>query len=82
MMIPGKVALITGASAGIGKETALELAKRGCRLYITCHNMAKCNHARTEIISRTGNTKIFCREMDLASFKSIRSFVDKYFYFQ
>jgi FlaA1/EpsC-like NDP-sugar epimerase len=36
--LQGKVVVITGASSGIGKETALELGRRGARVLILCRN--------------------------------------------
>lgn len=38
----GKVCIITGTNTGIGKETAKELAKRGCTVYMACRNLEKC----------------------------------------
>lgn len=38
----GKVAIVTGANTGIGKETARELAKRGAVVYMACRDMGRC----------------------------------------
>lgn len=70
----GKVAIVTGASAGIGKEIALGLAKRGFRVIITCRDLAKGDRARQHIIARSGNLEVKCVYLDLGSFVSIRKF--------
>ncbi|KAH8410123.1 hypothetical protein KR009_006331 [Drosophila setifemur] len=71
----GKVAIVTGANSGIGKETVRELARRGATVYMACRNMKKCEAARTEIVLETKNMFVHCRQCDLASQESIRHFV-------
>ena len=44
----GKTVIITGANAGIGKETALDLAHRGARIILACRNVSKANTAKGE----------------------------------
>ncbi|XP_055707549.1 retinol dehydrogenase 13-like isoform X2 [Phlebotomus papatasi] len=75
VMAEGKVVVITGANTGIGKETALELAKRKAHVYMACRDMEKCEQARTEIVLESKNKYVYCRECDLSSFDSIRKFV-------
>lgn len=71
----GKVVIITGSNTGIGKETALELARRKATVYLACRDLAKCEEARKEIILDSKNRNVFCRQLDLASFESIKNFV-------
>lgn len=37
-----KIVIVTGANTGIGKETALELAKRDAKVIMACRDMEKC----------------------------------------
>lgn len=75
--IDGKVVIITGANCGIGKETALELAKRGGRIYLACRSFEKAEAARLKIVKESGNLNVFTRWLDLSSFASIRQFVEE-----
>ena len=68
--LTGKVALITGASSGVGKVSAYELAKAGCHVIMCNRNKEKTDPIIADIIATTGNTKISFIELrcdDLAS---------------
>ena len=72
--VDGKVVVVTGCNTGIGKETVLELAKRGAKIYMACRSRAKCEEARLEIIKETGNHNVINSELDLNSLESVREF--------
>lgn len=74
--ISGKTVLITGGNAGIGKATAIELARRGANVTITSRNPSKGTAALEDIRTQSGNADVECRELDLASFASIRTFAE------
>ena len=74
--LDGKTAIITGSNTGIGKETALDLARRGARVIMACRNLEKANAALKEIVEKSGNDNIVVKHLDLASLKSVREFAD------
>ncbi|XP_017132911.1 retinol dehydrogenase 13-like [Drosophila elegans] len=74
----GKVFIVTGANTGIGKETALEFARRGGTVYMACRDMNRCETARQDIIRETNNPNIFGRQLDLSSQESIRKFAAEF----
>lgn len=76
--LDGKVALITGANSGIGKETALDLASRGAHVILACRDVEKGEEAATEIRIRVGGAKVEVRELDLADTCSIRTFAQRF----
>lgn len=73
-----KTILITGATAGIGKATAIELAKTGARIVITSRNKEKGNAAVNEIKKLSGNNKVEFITADLSSISSIKNAVNSF----
>jgi NAD(P)-dependent dehydrogenase (short-subunit alcohol dehydrogenase family) len=66
------VALVTGASAGIGRVTAIELARRGARVFLAARSEAKTRPVVEEIARATPNAKPEFLSLDLGDFSSIR----------
>lgn len=76
--IEGKVVIVTGANSGIGKETAISLARRGGKVYIACRDAAKGEKALKEIKKKSGSDKVQFLQLDLASLDSVRDFSKKF----
>lgn len=74
----GKTVIITGANTGIGKETALDLAKRGARVIMACRDLDKASSAAREIQKASGNKEIIVKRLDLGSMNSIRAFAEDF----
>ncbi|MFN8049951.1 MAG: SDR family oxidoreductase [Acidimicrobiales bacterium] len=68
-----RTVVITGANAGIGKETAVALASAGDRVIIACRNPGKAAEAVMEIASRSASTSVESVTLDLASLASVRA---------
>ena len=70
-----RIALITGASRGIGRACALALAEAGARLAVAARNVEQLESLAAEIRSRSGEA--FVVPMDLADPESIKEAIAK-----
>ena len=67
----GRIALVTGASQGIGRACAIELARAGATMILAARSEAKLAEAVAEIESAGGKAAAFA--LDVASEESIQS---------
>src|SRR5262249_2599222 len=72
----GKICMITGANSGIGKSTALGLARMGDKIIMVCRDRANGEEAQNEIKTTSGNTAVDLMLADLSSQQSIRELVE------
>jgi NAD(P)-dependent dehydrogenase (short-subunit alcohol dehydrogenase family) len=70
----GKIAIVTGSNTGIGKATALGLARGGAQVVLAVRDTAKGEAARAEIVAQTKNDGVVVMALDLGDFASIRAF--------
>lgn len=73
-----KIILITGGNDGIGKATAIGLARMGARVVIACRNMEKASQALIDIKKESNNDQVEALHLDLASFDSIKNCVENF----
>jgi len=73
-----RVFLVTGANSGIGKATALGLARLGGTIVMACRSAKRGEAARQDIVRDSGNSKVYLEIVDLASEDSTRSFAEEF----
>jgi 3-oxoacyl-[acyl-carrier protein] reductase len=69
--LSGRIALVTGASQGIGRAVALELARRGAHVALAARNLDKLAEVAQEITAARGTAKAFA--LDVSSEESIKA---------
>jgi len=70
--------MITGANSGIGKATAIGLAKLGAHLVLVCRSKEKAEEAIKEIKEKSGKESVDLFLADIASQKEIHNLVEEF----
>lgn len=73
-----KVCLVTGATNGIGKVTALELAKRGATVIVVGRNPEKTEMVVNEIRAQSGSDNVKKALADLSSLADVRALAEEF----
>ena len=76
--LSGRLAIITGATGGLGLETSLVLAGKGAEVVLAARNPAKGAEAERLIRSRHANAAVRFELLDLASLASVRAFAERH----
>lgn len=74
----GLTAIVTGASSGIGTETARVLTLRGVHVVMAVRSTASGLKVKEEILKGNPAAKIDVMELDLSSLESVRKFATEY----
>jgi len=73
-----RVWVVSGATSGIGKATALGLARLGGTVVLACRDATRGGEAQQEIVRESKNPKVTLMIVDLASQASIVSFAEEF----
>lgn len=72
-----KIAIVTGSNTGLGFETALDLYRKGFKVYVACRNEKKGLDAIERMKAQGGTGKLVYENLDLSSLSSVKAFTDK-----
>ena len=73
-----KIVLITGATEGVGKETAVQLAKKGFHIVMMVRSLKKAQQAKKEIVERSGNKNVDHLIADFTSFRQVKEAAEQF----
>ncbi|XP_047480504.1 retinol dehydrogenase 11-like isoform X3 [Penaeus chinensis] len=76
--VRGKVVVITGATSGIGRFTAFDLARKGALVYLAGRSREAGATVVREVTQATGNRDVHFLPLDLTEFSSIVTFVQEF----
>ena len=77
-LMNGKVCMVTGATSGMGKVTALKLAEMGATVVVVGRSLEKCAAVVDQIKLQTGNSAIEFMRADLSSQNEIRQLAQQF----
>lgn len=71
--LSGRTFLVTGANTGIGYQTALDLARRGGRVFVACRSAVRGAEAVSSLRAAAGSDEVLPLTLDLADLDSVRA---------
>ncbi|XP_046883259.1 dehydrogenase/reductase SDR family member 12-like [Hypomesus transpacificus] len=78
LSVVGRSFMITGANSGIGKATAMAIAKKGGTLHIVCRNKDRAEDARADIVKESGNTEVHVHVLDMSETRKVWEFAEAF----
>jgi NAD(P)-dependent dehydrogenase (short-subunit alcohol dehydrogenase family) len=76
--LQNKIILITGATSGIGFQTALALAKMGAQIIVTGRSKTSAEEAVTKLKAESGNPRVDFLLADLSAQKNVRALAEQF----
>lgn len=76
--VSSRTFMITGANSGIGKDTAVFLAKKGATIHMVCRSETRGEEARKEITEASGNDKVKLHILDMSQPRKVWEFVETF----
>ena len=77
-LMAGKTCLVTGATAGIGRRIALELAHMGANVVLAGRNQGKCATTAADIREASHNPAVEYLVADLSSQEQVRRLAEEF----
>ncbi|MCB9649097.1 MAG: SDR family NAD(P)-dependent oxidoreductase [Deltaproteobacteria bacterium] len=75
--LEGRVVLVTGANAGIGRAAAGELARRGATVYLLCRSIERGREAQDELRALVGHGRVRALQLDVSDLSAVRALPDQ-----
>ncbi|KAF8477340.1 retinol dehydrogenase 12 [Kalaharituber pfeilii] len=76
--LAGRVALVTGGNAGLGKVSVLEFARHGAKVYMASRTESKARKAIDEIKAEVPGAQVEYLHLDLTSLQSVKEAADEF----
>ncbi|MES0871639.1 oxidoreductase [Pseudovibrio sp. SCP19] len=74
----GKIAIITGANAGLGFENTLRFLQKDIKVIMACRSAEKAHTARAKLFAIVPNADLEFLQLDLSDLASVRKFAQVY----
>ncbi|MGB8705664.1 MAG: oxidoreductase [Gillisia sp.] len=72
--LPGRVAIVTGANAGLGFQTALGLVRKKVKVIMACRDVQKAQAAKNDLLKDVPEAELEILQINLSDLGSVNNF--------